>query len=347
MRVLILILLFSSLFSKEIDTFYGKLDVEEAVLLELIDHPAFQRLHSIHQYGIAYYTTHPEEYSRYDHSLGVFAILRIKGASLEEQIAGLLHDVSHTAFSHVGDWVFGKENQEKDYQNSIHAEFIKSSGVEEVLNKYGMRVEEIIPTQHDFPALECPLPDLCADRIDYNIQGAFYRGFITHEEALSIIQVLKFVEKKWVGTNLKLLKKLAHFSLEMTQSCWGGACNYLSSMWFAEAILRAVELGDLSLHDFQFGKDDMIWNLLQNHTDRIIKKKMSMLIRPHLHYSVVSRVNANLIVKSKFRGIDPWVVVDGKLTRLTLLDPDLAKDYVSVKGRLEQGEPLKIYEEIL
>lgn len=55
----------------------------------------------------------------YDHSMGVFVILRARGAPLEEQIAGLLHDVSHTAFSHVGDWVYGKENQDKDYQNDV------------------------------------------------------------------------------------------------------------------------------------------------------------------------------------------------------------------------------------
>jgi HD superfamily phosphohydrolase len=107
----------------QIQTFYGSSEVEEPVLLELIESPAFQRLKYIHQYGVAYYTTHSEEYTRYDHSLGVFAILRAKNCSLEEQIAGLLHDVSHTTFSHAGDWIFGKENQEKDYQNCLQAAF--------------------------------------------------------------------------------------------------------------------------------------------------------------------------------------------------------------------------------
>ena len=121
----------SSLFSATILTFYGVLEVEEPVLLELIDSQAFQRLKSIHQYGVSYYTTHREEYTRYDHSLGVFAILRLKNASLEEQIAGLLHDVSHTVFSHVGDWIF----QENEYQDLIHSDFLERYGLGDILRK--------------------------------------------------------------------------------------------------------------------------------------------------------------------------------------------------------------------
>ena len=33
-------------------------------------------------------------------------LIKKLGGSVEEQIAGLLHDVSHTAFSHVIDYVF-------------------------------------------------------------------------------------------------------------------------------------------------------------------------------------------------------------------------------------------------
>src|SRR5690554_5599914 len=111
-RLILLFLIPSLIWGEKIETFYGLIDVEEPLLLELIEHPAFQRLKGVHQYGVSYYTTHKEEYTRYDHSLGVFALLRAKGSPLKEQVAGLLHDVSHTAFSHVGDWIFGKINQE-------------------------------------------------------------------------------------------------------------------------------------------------------------------------------------------------------------------------------------------
>jgi uncharacterized protein len=140
-KVLLVCSFFSAtLFGETIATFYGPIEVEEPVLLELLKSPAVQRLKQVHQYGVAYYTTHCEEYNRLDHSLGVFAILRKNGASLKEQISGLLHDVSHTVFSHVGDWVFGKEYQEEDYQSMIYKIYLSHSGIEDILIKHGYTI---------------------------------------------------------------------------------------------------------------------------------------------------------------------------------------------------------------
>ena len=143
-----------SLFSTQVATFYGAFDVEEPVLIELIESPAFQRLKQIHQYGVAYYTTHREPYTRYEHSLGVFALLRSQGCSLHEQIAGLLHDVSHTVFSHVGDWIFQEQGEEIDYQTLTHVDYLHTSGLAVILERHGYRVEQVLPDGKLFPALE-------------------------------------------------------------------------------------------------------------------------------------------------------------------------------------------------
>lgn len=330
------------LHTKQIDTFYGPMDVQEPVLLELIECPAFQRLKFIHQYGVSYYTTHPEEYNRYDHSLGVFAILRAKGSPLKEQIAGLLHDVSHTVFSHVGDWIYGKKNQEKDYQNTIHAFFLEQCGIAAILEKYGYTVEQMLPKWELFPALECPLPSLCADRIDYNIQGAVYQKFITYEEALTIFDDLKFVNNMWVGTNEELLKKLTRFSFFMSKDCWGSPLNYVTSQWLAEAILRAVDLGSISHDDIQFGIDQIIWDMLLHHDDVVIQNKMTMISQPEKYYALVSPAEADFIVKSRFRGIDPWIVKENDCLRITSIDPFLKKEYNEVKQLFENGWGIKM-----
>ena len=317
--------------------------MQEPVLIELIESSAFQRLKGIHQYGVGYYTTHREEYSRYDHSLGVFALLRAKNCCLEEQIAGLLHDVSHTVFSHVGDWIFGKEHQEKDYQNTIHKSFLEKSGLEKILNKYHVTADQIVPLEELFPALEQKLPNLCADRIDYNIQGAYHRGFITYEEARKIFDDLQFIERHWVSTDPEGMKKLVRFSLFMTQDCWGSAGNHFASRWLADAILRGIDLGVISYEEIHFGTDQLIWNRLMSSQDPLIETNMKKIFQLEAHYSLVDPSEADLIVKSKFRGIDPWVISGGKRVRLTAIDPILAEEFRSVKERVGRGWAIKLH----
>lgn len=334
----------SSLFGAAIDTFYGTIDVEEPVLLELIDSPPFQRLKFIHQYGVSYYTTDREEYTRYAHSLGVFALLRLNGASLKEQIAGLLHDVSHTAFSHVGDWIFDKAGQNKDYQNSIHPFFLKKYGLGDILNKYGISVDEVLPLEHLFPMLEQPGPNMCADRIEYNIQGAYLRGFITYEEAMAMAAGLTFLDGRWVSDNPLLMAKLGRYSLYMTQVCWGSATNHMSSTWLARAILKAVELGLISHEDIHFGVDDEIWEILATSTDPIIREQMEKIASATSYYCLVDPADpetADIVVKSKFRGIDPWILSDGEIRRLTAVDPLYNEEYLQVKEKMAQGWHIK------
>lgn len=342
-RLLVLILfLQAALFAETITTFYGPIEVDEPVLIELIHSPALERLKSIHQYGVAYYTTHREEYNRFDHSLGVFAVLRVNGASLDEQISGLLHDVSHTVFSHVGDWVFSKEYQEDDYQSTIHRLYLAVSGIEEILLKHGYTIEQILPKRKEFIMLEQSLPNLSADRIDYNIQGAYFQNFLTKEEALELFQDFHFEDGKWIVTKEDLASKLMAYSLFMTTDCWGSAVNYVTSRWLADAILQGLKLGLISWHEFHFGIDEVIWNQLSNSQDPLIQKRMKMLSHPDDYYRLVSKEEANLFVKFRCRGIDPWIKLGENTVRLTSINKDLEETLHQTKKMASEGWPLEI-----
>jgi len=334
-------LFFSLLHGKTYTTFFGDLEIEEQVLIDLIECPAMQRLKGIHQYGVAYYTTHQEEYNRFDHSMGVFAILRKNNASLEEQISGLLHDISHTVFSHVGDWVFGKECQEEDYQNTIHKLYFCHSGVEKILLAHGYTVNAVQPKSPEFIMLEQPLPDLCADRIDYNIQGAYYRGFITKDEALELYSDFRFENGKWISSRADLLSKLVYFSIFMSQDCWGSATNYACSRWLADAILRGIDIGLVSWSDIHFGVDDDVWQKLAGSNDPHITRWMQMLANPGPFHRLVSPYEATLMVKFRYRGIDPLVLYDNAPVRLSSIDSEVAHAFTTVKEKAAIGWPLQ------
>lgn len=104
---------------EQIETYYGVLELNRAevpLLSELLNSQPVQRLKHINQYGIIQLVDsqghNNESYTRYDHSLGVLYLLNYFRAPFEEQVSGLLHDISHTAFSHVSDYLLLQALQE-------------------------------------------------------------------------------------------------------------------------------------------------------------------------------------------------------------------------------------------
>jgi len=98
-------------------------DPAEAMVIALIDAPAFQRLRRIRQLGPAFLTFHGAESSRFTHSIGVLHLARRALQHLERLTpeladyrgliygAALLHDVGHAPLSHAGEEMFGLHHE--------------------------------------------------------------------------------------------------------------------------------------------------------------------------------------------------------------------------------------------
>ena len=160
------------------DFLYGKMEFP-AVFAALLETDALKRLGGIHQSGAIFLVNPDICHSRLEHAIGVAMLIKKLGGSVLEQIAGLLHDVSHTAFSHVGDYVF--DYVEEDYHEKVFAEVIYSSKIPDVLLQYGFNVSEII--HGTFNILEQPMPLLCADRLDYTLRDGIHGGIISRQRA--------------------------------------------------------------------------------------------------------------------------------------------------------------------
>ncbi|WP_236671967.1 HD domain-containing protein [Enterococcus sp. BWB1-3] len=109
------------------DELYGEYELKDQVLIDLIQSKELQRLKEIHMAGPAYLLNPVWNETRYEHSIGVMLLIKKLGGSLEEQIAGLLHDVSHTAFSHLIDFVLDKK--EENFHEEIKLDFISKSSI--------------------------------------------------------------------------------------------------------------------------------------------------------------------------------------------------------------------------
>lgn len=325
----------------EIPSAYGTISIEDPLTCELILSPAFQRLKEIHQYGVVHFVTPTEPYSRFDHSIGVYYLLKKIGASYEEQISGLLHDVSHTVFSHVGDYVFRNNSNDGSYQDDIHLWYLKESGLEEILNKYGLSGEKVYHGRDDFVALDQPLPHLCADRFEYNLQGGLLRGLLSQDDFNQILEQLSYRNGRWIIGNIPLAEKLGNCSLVMTETLWGSAWESLIYRYAADALKRAFAIDVITFHEFHFSTDDLVWNKLKESNDAHIKSCIENMIGIHDHYTLVHIGEEDILIKLKFRGIDPWVKTPDGECLLTEKSTAYACNYQNVNQTMQAGWPIK------
>jgi len=95
------------------DPIYGLIEIPSGIIMDLIEHPYFQRLRRITQLGLTHYVYPGATHNRFSHSLGAMHltiqavnILRNKGVEITNEeaegvtIAILLHDLGHGPFSH-------------------------------------------------------------------------------------------------------------------------------------------------------------------------------------------------------------------------------------------------------
>lgn len=234
------------------DRIYGKVEITEPVVLDLINCSTMQRLKGIDQAG--YFTVYypNTSYSRFEHSVGVYLLLKMYGASLEEQIAGLLHDVSHSAFSHCIDYVLDAGSQkEHDHQDNIFEDFVRKSEIPEIIKKNNLDLDYILDDSH-FPLKEKNIPDLCADRIDYSLRAALV--FKEIDNAKYLLDNLTVENNQWVFKNFESARKFAEVFKKLNSYYYAGLLSAAMFKTVGDCLKYSLEKGYLSEADL-YGTD--------------------------------------------------------------------------------------------
>jgi len=328
---------------KTIQTVYATFTVDEPVIWALLESPAMQRIMHVHQYGISNYVdNHVKAYSRFDHSVGVWALLRLYGARLEEQIAGLLHDVSHTVFSHTGDYLF-LENTNDGYQDGIHEWYLKRMGIDLLVQEHGISFDDILHKNGTHRALEQELPDLCADRIEYNIQEGLMNGMICKEEVPELLKTLFYEDGVWYFTDIAFARKLGLVSLYGTENQWGGPNAYIQNTYAANALKQAVQEGLITVEEIHFSHDAPIWQTLCEATNQSVVEQMNLLFNYRQTYTQAFDGDPDIVIRTKLRGINPFVqLADGSKKRLVDIDPLYQAAYNKTKEQCTSGWQVKM-----
>lgn len=322
-----------------INTVFGKVDEKNPAILELIKSDTMQRLKYIDQSGPnAYFIANFPKYSRYDHSIGVYALLKKYNLSSREQIAGLLHDASHTVFSHIADIVFQSgQNRTESYQDNIHDWYLKSMHVDNILQKYNLEISDISPKNPEFLGLEQPYPDMNADRIEYNLHTALILGDLNNQEVNEILESLQFKKNKWYFTNINNAKKFAKLSTYYTTSFWSSGRNCAIYAVTSAIIKYSINNNIITKNDMHFGKDEEVVAKINNSTDPTIIALCKILQNIDAHFTTNSKNDIHVFVPVKMRGIDPLVLKNGELRRLSELSFDFKCDLENTKQFTQKG----------
>jgi uncharacterized protein len=302
------------------DPIYGLVSIEESVLVDLIHTAAVQRLHGVLQHGISGLIGITSPITRFDHSMGAMLLVRRLGAALTEQIAALLHDVSHTAFSHVIDYVFdGHDSQ--SYHDQMKESYLAQTDVPAVLAAHGYDWR-IFLAEADFPLLEQPAPALCADRLDYLLRDSLDLGLVTAVEIPELLASLVVYDGRIMVNNLPAARRLADIYLAADETSWANFREVGIYELAARAIRSGLSSGAISEGDL-WTTDAVAWNKLQQSPDPELQRQLA-LVSPHTGF-VWDETAATFWVSTKLRTINPDVVVDGQVKLLSTLDSDFAR----------------------
>ena len=323
------------------DLVYGEIEVTELVLIELMASAPLQRLKGVDQHGAKrFITPEHQKVNRYDHCVGVMLLLKKLGASVEEQIAGLLHDVPHTAFSHVIDWVFTTKNNAQDFHEKFFEKIVMNSEIPKILEKYSFDVHRVI-NESLFGLLERNAPDLCADRLDYTFRDyiAFTGGddgrvgrFLSH-------LVVHGGEIAFDSSEVAL--EFANHYIWMDAEMWSDFRTVASFHFLAAALKIGLDTKVLSFDDL-FLTDDIVMQKLRDSKNEEILENLSHLV-PELQVKSVAKSEADINSIAKLRFVDPKVLLlDGSLKRVSELYSAFLEEIEVHRKRIAGGVHLKV-----
>lgn len=295
------------------DRVYGRVSIADPEILDLIGCATFERLKGVRQAGPSALAFPFKDVTRYEHSLGVFNLLRRLRAPRREQVAGLLHDISHTAFSHAVDFVF--TSTEQDHHEQLKPLMLDRPDISRALAGLGYSPCDFYDDSV-YPLLEQPIPVLCADRLDYFLRDGLACDVVKPEFVKRILGCLAVVDHRIVLTDVTVAHEATALFATMNRDWWASPVEAFIYNEFADALREGLRLGAIERDDL-LTEDMLVLEKLEGAGSRRIAKKLQLIrqLDPELALDYVPRI------VPKERWLDPPVLIKGAVQQLSSLAP--------------------------
>jgi HD superfamily phosphohydrolase len=292
------------------DRLYGEHTITEPVLIELLQSPELSRLKGVCQHGVTGLLGFGPKVTRFEHSVGAFLLVRKVGASVEEQVAALLHDISHTSLSHVVDYALSQPGE--DSYHEVHkSRYLKTTQLPQILTRHGFGDLKALDEEL-FPLVEQPSPHLCADRLDYSLRDSLAFGKFSLEKIHQVFDSLKAApgpespNRLLVLDDPQLALALARGYLATDRDVWSNRSHANIYKRTGQVIKALVESGRV--------KEEALWTL----SDADFWALMRRQATPEILSELDRLETEGLPDENKLRL--------PRETRIRSLDPDICQD---------------------
>lgn len=216
-------------------------------------------------------------YSRLDHSVGVALIIWNFTKDKTQTIAGLLHDVSTTVFSHVSDFRKGDALTQTSTEEPTTKMILSDSALCKLLESDGIEPKDVVD-YHIYPIADNEIPSLSADRLEY-----MYPSGLALDGSWSFEEIAKTYNDLIILKNEENKEELGFKTIEMAELYCKKFCmighilqlneNKLSLQLLSQIMSKAVELDVLQEEDFMTLSESKIIEKIESF---ISKKTLSM-----------------------------------------------------------------------
>lgn len=288
---------------------------------------SLKRLGKIDVYcGMWYIKAHKYSFfiNRLEHSIWVALIIWNFTKDKKQTIAGLLHDISHTVFSHTWDFLLG-DMETQSSAEKYEREIIKNDSViMRELDKLGLKVEDV-DDYTKYPVADNEWPQLSADRLEYTLSSWVCFGGKSIEDIKKIYNnIILWTNEDWIVEMWFKNEDIAFEFWELSIRNWfGNFASYESVTWMSllSKILEYLIVNNYIKNEDLYIKNDndVIWMIQSSNDDKL--KKMRDIFVSFNFYKIFrykpETDNFLISSKTKKRFIDPLIFWKDKIKRLS------------------------------
>ena len=290
-------------------------------------------------------------YSRLDHSVGVALIIWNFTKDKTQTIAGLLHDISTTVFSHVSDFRKGDALTQTSTEEPTQKMILSDSVLCNLLQQDGIDPKKVVD-YHVYPIADNEIPSLSADRLEY-----MYPSGAALDGSWSLEEIAKTYNDLTIFKNEENKDELGFNSVEIAELYCKKFCmighilqlneNKLCLQLLSQIMSKAVELDVLQEEDFMTLSESKIIEKIESFISKktlgIEEQKFATMYNTFRKMTKVEHTNQKLSedeyfgvsLKVKQRYINPLVKVGTnaqhakRLSEVSDFANSLIKDFLS------------------